>query len=223
MTRFALVLALLAGCASRSPADSPPSEAPGDVTGTVLLVDLGPLAADGDALIEVERDDGQRVTVRVPARTNLCRAQGLGLLSELAPGDRVRVVGEPVEGGVRPCLGADHRLARVAAAAVTVRGVVETGFERSSFRPCAAPDEAWWLVPTEPVADRLAALQAEHAAGQEGRGLRMAYDATLTGDVRRGEVYGHLGQYVAEFTAREVVALDVLAVNPEAPVACPAP
>ncbi|PAP75318.1 hypothetical protein [Rubrivirga marina] len=236
MTRL-LALMLLVGCASRTPPpdppvdeSAPPAEAdeapPSDATrlaGTVLSVDLSPMAADGDARIEVETDRGPRQTIFVAARMNLCEAAGLSLVSDLAPGDRVRVVGDAVEGGIRPCAGADHLLARAEVETGTVRGIVETGFETSAFRPCDGSDERWWLTPSEAVADRMFALQEAHTTGDEGRGLRVVYAATLTGDVRPGEVYGHLGQYVAEFEAREAVALEVLAVNPETPIACPAP
>ena len=118
---------------------------------------------------------------------------------------------------------ADDMPARAESETVTVHGLIETGFERSAFRPCDGSGEDWWLTPSPAVANRMFALQREHTTGDEGRGLRLVYGATLSGDVRRGDVYGHLGEYVAEFEAREAVALEVLAVNPETPVACPAP
>lgn len=230
MIRLLALLVVLAACSSRTeppPAPSSATDAPVEpsarLAGTVLSVDLSPMAADGDALIEVETAPRQRATVRVPARMNLCEAEGLGLVSDLEPGDRVRVVGDAVEGGIRPCTGPDHLLARAEIETGTHRGLVVTGFETSSFRPCDGSDEDWWLTPNAAVADRMSTLREAHVTGDEGRGLRVVYDATLTGDVREGSVYGHLGQYVAEFDAREVVAMEVLAVNPDTTVTCPDP
>jgi hypothetical protein len=232
MTRL-LALVLVVGCAS--PASDPPGDGPARpadsdapppgaarLVGTVRSVDRSPMAADGDARIEVETDGGRRQIVYVAARMNLCEAAGLGLITELVPGDRIRVVGEAVEGGARPCVDAGHLLAR-AEAAGTYRGIVEVGFERSAFRPCDGSGETWWLTPSPALADRMVGLQASRTTGDEGRGLRVVYGATLSGDVRRGEVFGHLGPYVAEFSAREAVALEVLAVNPDTTVPCPDP
>jgi hypothetical protein len=193
------------------------------MAGTVVSVDRSPMAADDDARIEVETDHGQRRTVFVAARMNLCEASGLGLVSELAPGDRIRVVGEPVEGGVRPCAEPWHLLARAEIEEGTFRGLVYNGFETSAFRPCEAPDELWWHTPGGAVSDRMNELFEAHTVGQEGRGLRLVSLGTLTGEVRRGDKYGHLGMYEAEFVTRDAVALEVLAVNPDTTVPCPDP
>ena len=236
MTRL-LALALFAGCASQTPAPEPPPDDPAPtagsemppppdaprMAGTVISVDQSPMAYDGDAQIEVETDHGQRQTVFVAARMALCEAAGLGLVAELAPGDRIRVVGESVEGGLRPCAEPWHLLARAEIEAGTFRGLVYTGFETSAFRPCDAPDELWWHTANETVADRMGELFDAHTTGNEGRGLRLVYHGTFTGEVRRGAAYGHLGLYEAEFSTREVAALEVLAVNPDTTVACPAP
>ena len=106
-----LLLALVAGCA---PSPSPASGTPTDVTvrGTVLSVDLNPWAYDGNAVLLVGTDRGE-ARVEVPARTNLCAATGLGLVSDLQPGDAVVIVGEQVEGGATvPCTSASHALQR---------------------------------------------------------------------------------------------------------------
>ena len=101
-----LVLAAASAC-------SAPPEASGAVIGTVQRVDLEPMAYDGDAVIVLRTDSGETVEVRVAARMNLCEAEGLAVVGELRPGDRVEVVGERGEdGAVRPCMSAQHRLVR---------------------------------------------------------------------------------------------------------------
>lgn len=232
-----LALVVLAGCAPRTPAPEPPPDDPAPtagseippppdaprMAGTVVSVDRSPMAYDGDARIEVETDHGQRRTVFVAARMTLCEASGLGLVAELAPGDRIRVVGEPVEGGFRPCAEPWHLLARSELDDGAFRGLVYTGFETSAFRPCEAPDELWWHAPADAVSDRMVELRERAVTGDGGRGLRLVYLATLAGEVRRGDRYGHLGRYEAEFATREAAALEVLAVNPDTTVTCPAP
>lgn len=106
-----LLLVLLVGCGPRSAVPGS-----GDlVAGTVVAVDTSPMAYDGDALLRLRIDTGQTLTVRVPARTNLCAAEGLGIVGELRPGDRVEVRGTAdAEGNLRPCTEPHHVLQRAA-------------------------------------------------------------------------------------------------------------
>ena len=100
--RLLPALVLLAACAS------PPVEG-GVVRGEVVSVDLAPLAYDGDALVVVRTDGGER-TVRVPARVNVCEAD-LPALDALRPGVRVEARGEAgADGDVTPCTSPDHFL-----------------------------------------------------------------------------------------------------------------
>lgn len=104
--RWTLLLLALAACGPR-----PSAEDPGLVVGTVVSVDREPMAYDGDAEIVVRTDDGRTVTVRIPARMNLCAAEGLARLDGLAAGDRVEVRGDVgPEGDVTPCTDAGHHL-----------------------------------------------------------------------------------------------------------------
>lgn len=99
---------LLAGCAG------PAQNAAPTVSGDVTSVDLDPWAYDGSARIEVRTDDGATAVVGVPARINLCAAEGLGEAGQLRVGDRVEVRGERApEGVVTPCTSADHYLRRL--------------------------------------------------------------------------------------------------------------
>jgi hypothetical protein len=84
------------------------------IDGEVASVDLTPMAYDGDALVVVTSAAHGTVTVHLPARRNLCKAQGFDLLPELKPGDRVRVEG-PVTGAadVTLCQDAADRLQRI--------------------------------------------------------------------------------------------------------------
>lgn len=111
MARALVLVLLLGACASPEPSEAPASSS-ALVVGTVVSVDLDPIAYDGDGVIVVRTDDGER-TVRIPARTNLCEAEGLGLAFDLAPGDAVEVRGAAApDGSVTPCTSPDHRLAR---------------------------------------------------------------------------------------------------------------
>ena len=75
-------------------------------------MDLDPWAYDGNAVLLVDTSGGE-VRVEIPARTNLCAATNLGLVSELQPGDAVLVRGERSRGGtVTPCALANHTLER---------------------------------------------------------------------------------------------------------------
>jgi hypothetical protein len=90
-----LVALALAGCGGGGP------HAAGALTvgesvlveGTVTKIDVTPMFVDGDGLIFVKSAVHGAVIVQIPARERICRAQGLGALSALAPGYRVRALG----------------------------------------------------------------------------------------------------------------------------------
>ena len=104
-----------AACNSAAVQDRPEPEKPDRrVQGEVLDVDASPMAYDGDAVIRVQTEAGEEVRVLIPARLNLCAAEGLGLYSELEPGDRVEVQGlGQEEASVRPCESESHYLRRL--------------------------------------------------------------------------------------------------------------
>ena len=82
--------------------------------GTVTSVDLTPMAYDGSALVVLATRAHGSVTLHLPARRHLCRAQGLDLLDGLKPGDGLRVAGTasgPAD--VVVCAQASHRLQRM--------------------------------------------------------------------------------------------------------------
>ncbi len=105
----------MAGCAATGSAAGPMMvDQRVVVEGQVASVDLSPMAYDGDALVVVTSTTQGDITVHLPARRNLCKAQGLDLMDELKPGDRVRVEGLATgPGEIRLCQDAADRLQRV--------------------------------------------------------------------------------------------------------------
>ena len=216
-------LLLLAACTAAPPPDPAPppglppgAELPGDaaVAGVVLAVDLSPMMVDADGLVTVRTDAGE-LLVRVPARMNLCRAEGLAIVGDLEPGDRVEAVGaQGADGSVTPCLGDAHRLTRTAASpgpdvipgvpptSGTYRGVYVSGFETSAFYPCDRPGEVWWLEPDAAFQARYAEAVAPHAGG-ETRGTRYAVEVVVVGDVETGGAHGPLRTYGGQIAVRE--------------------
>lgn len=214
--RTLLLSVLLAGCTG-----SVQSAAP-TVAGEVVAVDLSPMAYDGNATLDVRTDAGSTVRVEVPARTNLCQAE-LGALGEIRPGDRVEVTGErSATGVVTPCADPTHSLRvveRGTPGVETVRGVVESGFERSAFRPCDRPGETWWLVPDETFADQLDAIR-QREAPDGGRGLRLFVEATVAGALADASEFGHLGDYSRQLTVLDTRDMVYLGHGLDAPPPC---
>ena len=110
LTALAIV-SLLAACASpREEAADAPAGAAFRTTGTVVAVDTGPWAYDGNAVVQVDTQAG-RVAVQLPARWNLCQAQAVDV-DALGVGTRVEVVGEQIAGReIVVCADPSHRLA----------------------------------------------------------------------------------------------------------------
>lgn len=101
--------ALFAACHQRIPAEPPPAIAA--VEGVVVRVDRDPWAYDGNAVMDLRTDAGGTVEVQVPARMNLCTAQGLDAFPALAAGARVQVAGEATgPDQVTVCSGPTHYL-----------------------------------------------------------------------------------------------------------------
>lgn len=63
------------------------------IEGDIVSVDTGPWAYDGNAVVTIHAFDAGTVSVQLPARWNLCKAEPLGDVQALEPGDRVQVVG----------------------------------------------------------------------------------------------------------------------------------
>lgn len=82
--------------------------------GNIVSVDTAPWAYDGNAIIVISTADAGNVDVQLPARWNLCKAQPLGDVQALKPGDRVEVVGTVAESNrLVICAEPQHRLRKV--------------------------------------------------------------------------------------------------------------
>ncbi|QKT03007.1 hypothetical protein HUS23_03880 [Ectothiorhodospiraceae bacterium 2226] len=64
-----------------------------ELEGRVVAVAATPMFVDGDGEILLQAAAYGRVLIRIPAREQLCQAQGLGVFSSLASGDSVRLTG----------------------------------------------------------------------------------------------------------------------------------
>lgn len=97
--RLTIGIALLALSACATAPASQPLKVGQQATlqGTVVSVDTAPWAYDGNAVVVVSTSATDNVDVHLPARWNLCKAQPLGDVQALKPGDRVEVVGTVVE------------------------------------------------------------------------------------------------------------------------------
>ena len=63
------------------------------IEGEVLSVDTAPWAYDGNAVVTVSTAGAGTVSVQLPARWNLCKAQPPGDVQALKPRDRVQAIG----------------------------------------------------------------------------------------------------------------------------------
>jgi hypothetical protein len=106
-------LAALSGCAT--PAKDGALSVGQEVTveGNVVSVNTDPWTYDGNAVVTVSTDAGS-VSVQLPARWNLCKAQPLGDIQGLKPQDRVQVVGTvTAPGEMVVCAQPQHRLTKM--------------------------------------------------------------------------------------------------------------
>lgn len=84
------------------------------IEGDVVSVDTNPWAYDGNAVVTVSTTDAGTVSVQLPARWNLCKAQPLGDVRAFNPGDRVQVVGTvTAHGELVVCAQPEHRLRKI--------------------------------------------------------------------------------------------------------------
>lgn len=105
-------LAALSGCAT-TPKDRALSGQEVTIEGKVASVNTDPWAYDGNAVVTVSTDAGT-VSVQLPARWNLCRAQPLDDIHGLKPNDRVQVVGTVTSPGeMVVCAQPQHRLTKM--------------------------------------------------------------------------------------------------------------
>lgn len=84
------------------------------IEGEVVSVNTDPWAYDGNAVVTVSSATAGTVSVQLPARWNLCKAQPLGDVQALKPRDRVQVVGTvTAPGEVVVCQQPQDRLLKV--------------------------------------------------------------------------------------------------------------
>lgn len=102
--------AVIAGCATTAPATPLKAGQLASIEGRITAIDLTPWTYDGNAVIQIESDANGPVSVQLPARWNLCKAQPVNT-NALALGRRVRVIGTVGEAGeIGVCERAEHRL-----------------------------------------------------------------------------------------------------------------
>jgi len=110
----ALIAAFALSACTTTPAGTPLSEGEeATIEGTVVSVDTGPWAYDGNAVVTVSTGAGN-VSVQLPARWNLCKAQPLDDVQALKPSDRVQAVGTvTAPGQIVVCAQPQHRLSKM--------------------------------------------------------------------------------------------------------------
>jgi len=98
--RMALVAAMLAisACAATPLSTAPPGPAlvvgqQATIEGEVVSADTAPWAYDGNAVVTVSTTSAGTISVQLPARWNLCKAQAPGDVQALKPGERVQAIG----------------------------------------------------------------------------------------------------------------------------------
>ncbi|MFS8063833.1 MAG: hypothetical protein ACMG5Z_04510 [Luteimonas sp.] len=91
---IAATLAALTACATTSPAGTALVVGQqATIEGAVVSVDTTPWAYDGNAVVTVSTASAGTVSVQLPARWNLCKAQPLEDVQALKPRDRVQAIG----------------------------------------------------------------------------------------------------------------------------------
>jgi hypothetical protein len=84
------------------------------IEGEIVGVDTKPWAYDGNAVVTVSTASTGTVSVQLPARWNLCKAQAPGDLQALKPHDRVQVVGTvTAPNELVVCAEHEHRLRKM--------------------------------------------------------------------------------------------------------------
>ena len=90
---IAAALATLAACATAPMGTALVVGQQATIEGDVVSVDTAPWAYDGNAVVTVSTTSAGTVSVQLPARWNLCKAQPPGDVQALKPRDRVQVIG----------------------------------------------------------------------------------------------------------------------------------
>ena len=90
---IAAALATLAACATAPMGTALVVGQQATIEGDVVSVDTAPWAYDGNAVVTVSTTSAGTVSVQLPARWNLCKAQPLDDVQGLKPHDRVQAVG----------------------------------------------------------------------------------------------------------------------------------
>lgn len=89
----------------------PLPDEPITVIGKVVEIDAEPLARDGDGVLRLWGENGERITVFIPARETLCEAKGeLDVFHQVRLDDTVEAFGLGNKNVVRVCNSPDHYL-----------------------------------------------------------------------------------------------------------------
>ncbi|MFP7722386.1 hypothetical protein [Lysobacter sp. A3-1-A15] len=108
VTALAGMALALTGC--QTPTPSATAGGTATAQGQVTAIDRDPWTFDGNATMQVATGSGA-VTVEIPARLNLCHAEGLDAFAGLQVGDRIHAVGQVgADGHITVCHGAGHML-----------------------------------------------------------------------------------------------------------------
>jgi hypothetical protein len=84
------------------------------IEGQVVSVDTAPWAYDGNAVVSVSTSRAGTISVQLPARWNLCKAQSPGDVQALKPGERVQAIGTvTAPGTLVVCEQPQHVLRRI--------------------------------------------------------------------------------------------------------------
>lgn len=104
-----LVATFGTGCAT-GPEAAPERDDNRSIEGEIISIDTSPWMYDGNAVVIVETGNGERTSVQLPARWNLCKAAPVDV-DALRVGMRVLALGSTgEEGEVVVCQHATHRL-----------------------------------------------------------------------------------------------------------------
>ncbi len=108
----AACLAGIAGCAATSPEVNGPADGQEIVVvGRITAIDRTPMTYDADGMMTLQTQAHGAVTVHVPARANLCRAQGLDVFNTATIGMLIEAAGTATgPSDLTVCLEATHRL-----------------------------------------------------------------------------------------------------------------
>jgi hypothetical protein len=113
MLAIAVALIALSACATTPTGSALVVGQQATIEGDVVSVDTNPWAYDGNAVVTVSTAAAGTVSVQLPARWNLCKAQPLEDVQALKPRDRVQVVGTvTAPNELVVCALPEHRLRR---------------------------------------------------------------------------------------------------------------